>query len=56
MARDEVGSDRFGDSASSRASIDEVLRALTDPDARLEPTVAEVASPLGTLRLAAADG
>ena len=36
--------------------MEEVLRALTDPGARLEPTVAEVSSPLGTLRLAAADG
>lgn len=56
MARDEVGSERSRDSASARASMEEVLRALTDPGARLEPTVAEVESPLGTLRLGAAEG
>ena len=56
MAHDEVGSGRSGDSASSRASIEEVLRALTDTGSRLEPAVVRVASPLGTLRLAAADG
>ena len=42
--------------ASALSSMDEVLRALADPGSRLEPTVREVASPLGTLRLAAADG
>ena len=36
--------------------MEEVLRALTDPDSRLEPTVREVTSPVGTLRLGAADG
>ena len=56
MARDEVGGARSVDGASALSSMDEVLRALADPDSRLEPTVREVTSPLGTLRLAAADG
>ena len=47
VARDEVGWRALGDGASSRPSMDEVLCALADPDSRLEPTVREVASPLG---------
>ena len=34
----------------------EVLRALANPDTQLEPTVTEIETALGTLRLAAADG
>lgn len=34
----------------------EVLRALADTDATLEPTVTEITTPLGTLRLGAAVG
>ena len=34
----------------------EVLRALADTDAKLEPTVTEITTPLGTLRLGAAVG